>query len=128
MYRDSKVNTLTVQEIVLIICVVCEVEFIACSNNETSLINTLLRTYQPYSRPVANPRSTLSLNITLTLKQIIDLDERNQLLKTNLWLEYYWFDDKLQWKPVSIKYRDNRPYFSFLCTQNKLINKVCFNN
>ena len=29
----------------------------------------------------------------------IDLDEKNQLLKTNLWLEYYWFDDKVQWKP-----------------------------
>ena len=99
MYRVSNVSTLTAQKIVLIICALSEVEFIFGSDTETDLINKLLRKYQRYSRPVADPGSTLDLNITLTLKQIIDLDEKNQLLKTNLWLEYYWFDDKVQWKP-----------------------------
>ena len=70
-----------------------------CSDHETNLINDLLRNYQKYSRPVSNPSSTLPLDTTLTLKQIIDLDERNQLFKTNLWLEYYWVDEKLTWKP-----------------------------
>ena len=80
--------------------IICKVENVVCSDAETNLINNLLRDYQKFSRPVANPNLPLSLNITLTLKQIIDLDERNQLLKTNLWLEYYWFDDKLKWNPV----------------------------
>ena len=74
-----------------------------CSDQETKLINDLLSNYQKYSRPVSDPILPLHLNITLTLKQIIDLDERNQLLKTNLWLEYYWYDDKLRWKTVSYK-------------------------
>ena len=71
-----------------------------CSDLESNLINRLLWNYQKYSRPVSDPSLPLNLNITLTLKQIIDLDERNQLLKTNLWLEYYWYDDKLKWKTV----------------------------
>ena len=77
-----------------------EINLVVSSDQETNLINDLMRDYQKYSRPVSDPNLPLHLNITLTLKQIIDLDERNQLLKTNLWLEYYWFDDKLKWKTV----------------------------
>ena len=112
MYRVSDVSASTSYKLVLIICALWGVKFVFCSDNETSLINKLLRKYQRYSRPVADPSSSLSLNITLTLKHIIDLDERNQLLQTNLWLDYYWFDDKLQWKPVSIKYIHSSAYFS----------------
>ena len=75
-----------------------------CSDLESNLINRLLWNYQKYARPVSDPNLPLNLNITLTLKQIIDLDERNQLLKTNLWLEYYWYDDKLKWETVCRKY------------------------
>ena len=86
-----------------ILTVLSELKLGICSDQETKLINDLLANYQKYSRPVSDPISPLHLNITLTLKQIIDLDERNQLLKTNLWLEYYWYDDKLRWKTVSYK-------------------------
>ena len=79
MYRVSNVGTLTAQKIVLVICALCETEFIFCSDTETDLINKLLREYQRYSRPVADPSSALALNITLTLKQIINLDEKKSL-------------------------------------------------
>ena len=103
MCRVSKVSTLTVQKIFLIICALWEVEFVSCSDNETALINKVLGKYQRYSRPVSDPRSTLFLNITVKLKQLIDWNVKDQIVTTNLWLEYYWFDDKLQWKPVSRK-------------------------
>ena len=35
--------------------------------------------------------------------QIIDLDERNQLLKTNIWLNYVWNDANLMWNEVEYK-------------------------
>ena len=101
MYRLSQITTLAVQNVPLIIGIF-QVQYILCSDNETRLIDNLLYKYQPYSRPVANASSPLLLDITITLKQIIDLDERNQLLTTNLWLEYYWFDSKLVWNPVSV--------------------------
>ena len=73
---------------------------ILCSPNETELVNQLLGDYQQFARPVADASLPLTLEIKVTLKQIVDLDERNQILKTNVWLEYYWNDTNLMWKPV----------------------------
>ena len=72
------------------------------SDKESDLIEKLLQNYNTYSRPVANPSSQLNLQLKLTLKKIIDLDVRNQILKTKLWLEYYWKDENLIWEPVSL--------------------------
>ena len=92
-----------VKVLFVVLTILSECNLGICSDQETKLINELLSNYQRYTRPVSDPIFPLNLNITLTLKQIIDLDERNQLLKTNLWLEYYWYDDKLRWKTVSHK-------------------------
>ena len=70
------------------------------SDQETDLIHKLLVKYNPHARPVSNASSQLNLEIILTLKQIINLDVRKQILKTKLWLEYYWKDRNLVWKPV----------------------------
>ena len=75
---------------------------VKCSDKETALINKLLKNYNPFARPVLNDSSQLDLEIILTLKQIINLDVRKQVLKTKLWLEYYWKDTNLVWKPVSL--------------------------
>ena len=72
------------------------------SDEENILINKLLENYNPFARPVVNDSSQLNLEIILTLKQIINLDVRKQILKTKLWLEYYWKDKNLVWKPVSV--------------------------
>ena len=76
----------------------CNVIFGA--TNEHRLLNNLLMEYQKYERPVANESLPVSLNFSLSLQQIIDLDERNQLLITNLWLDYTWEDVNLQWNKV----------------------------
>ena len=75
---------------------------IKCSDKETALINKLLKNYNPFARPVVNDSYQLDLEIILTLKQIINLDVRKQVLKTKLWLEYYWKDTNLVWKPVRL--------------------------
>ena len=71
------------------------------SDEERNLISKLLENYNPSARPVVNETSQLNLEIILTLKQIINLDVRKQILKTKLWLEYYWKDKNLVWRPVS---------------------------
>lgn len=72
-----------------------------CSDEEKDLIEKLLKNYNSHARPVAKESSQLKLEIILTLKQIINLDVRKQILKTKLWMEYYWKDKSLVWKPVS---------------------------
>lgn len=32
-----------------------------------------------------------------SLQQIVDLDEKNQILTSNIWLSLYWQDDGLVW-------------------------------
>ena len=72
---------------------------VKCSDKETTLINKLLKNYNPFARPVVNDSLQLDLEIILTLKQIINLDVRKQILKTKLWLEYYWKDTNMACHP-----------------------------
>ena len=95
---------------ILAICVIYNANG---ARNEYRLLNNLLAEYQKYERPVANESLPVSLSFTLHLQQIIDLDERNQLLVTNLWLDYTWTDANLVWNKVIsdlIKTDDSKKY------------------
>ena len=84
----------------LTILAICVIYNANGARNEYRLLNNLLAEYQKYERPVANESLPVSLSFTLHLQQIIDLDERNQLLVTNLWLDYTWTDANLVWNKV----------------------------
>ena len=88
---------MVIQMTILVICVIGNANG---ARNEYRLLNNLLAEYQKYERPVANESLPVSLSFTLHLQQIIDLDERNQLLVTNLWLDYTWTDANLVWNKV----------------------------
>ena len=88
---------MVIQMTILVICVIWNANG---ARNEYRLLNNLLAEYQKYERPVANESLPVSLSFTLHLQQIIDLDERNQLLVTNLWLDYTWTDANLVWNKV----------------------------
>ena len=111
---------MVIQMTILAICVIWNANG---ARNEYRLLNNLLAEYQKYERPVANESLPVSLSFTLHLQQIIDLDERNQLLVTNLWLDYTWTDANLVWNKVIldlIKYddittRQNMSYGNLLC-------------
>nr|BBE49564.1 nicotinic acetylcholine receptor alpha6 subunit 5 [Nilaparvata lugens] len=67
--------------------------------HEKRLLNHLLNmdTYNTLERPVANESEALEVKFGLTLQQIIDVDEKNQLLITNIWLSLEWNDYNLRW-------------------------------
>ncbi|CAH0562455.1 unnamed protein product [Brassicogethes aeneus] len=65
--------------------------------NEKKLLHKLLDHYNVLERPVANESDPLQLSFGLTLMQIIDVDEKNQLLITNIWLKLEWNDMNLRW-------------------------------
>ena len=60
-----------------------------------------MENYQQYERPVLDESDPVELQFGIDLQQIIDLDERNQLLQTNMWLTYNWIDANLVWNEVS---------------------------
>ncbi|XP_014203486.1 acetylcholine receptor subunit alpha-type acr-16 [Copidosoma floridanum] len=67
--------------------------------HEKRLLNDLLDSYNVLERPVQNESESLRLSFGLTLMQIIDVDEKNQLLITNLWLKLEWNDVNMMWDP-----------------------------
>nr|XP_014284144.1 neuronal acetylcholine receptor subunit alpha-7 isoform X3 [Halyomorpha halys] len=77
---------------------------ILCHNSlqgphEKKLLNDLLSMdrYNTLERPVANESEPLEVRFGLTLQQIIDVDEKNQILTTNAWLNLEWNDYNLRW-------------------------------
>ncbi|XP_031337627.1 neuronal acetylcholine receptor subunit alpha-7 isoform X2 [Photinus pyralis] len=69
----------------------------SAGTNEKRLLHKLLDHYNVLERPVANESDPLQLSFGLTLMQIIDVDEKNQLLITNIWLKLEWNDVNLRW-------------------------------
>merc|ERR1712088_844367 len=63
------------------------------------LYDDLLSNYNRLIRPVANNTDKITVKMGLKLSQLVDLDLKNQILTTNLWVETEWHDDKLRWEP-----------------------------
>ncbi|KAK6763213.1 hypothetical protein RB195_023794 [Necator americanus] len=64
------------------------------------LYEDLLYYYNKNVRPVKNASESIKVKFGASLIRIIDVDEVNQVLTTNLWLEMQWFDYKLSWDPI----------------------------
>jgi len=64
------------------------------------LYDDLLSNYNKLVRPVVNTTDPLTVRIKLKLSQLIDVNLKNQIMTTNLWVEQFWFDYKLVWDPV----------------------------
>ncbi|CAI5438622.1 unnamed protein product [Caenorhabditis angaria] len=71
----------------------------SASYAETKLFTDLLTGYNPLERPVQNSSQPLVVKIKLFLQQILDIDEKNQIVSINAWLSYTWMDYKLRWNP-----------------------------
>jgi hypothetical protein len=52
------------------------------------LLDDLFSNYNPVVRPVSDPADTIRLSIGLKLSQIADIDEKNQIMTTNVWLRH----------------------------------------
>jgi len=64
------------------------------------LYDDLLSNYNKLVRPVENTSDHLTVRIKLKLSQLIDVNLKNQIMTTNLWVEQFWRDYKLKWDPT----------------------------
>ncbi|KAM3857991.1 cholinergic receptor, nicotinic, alpha 11 [Diretmus argenteus] len=65
--------------------------------HQRNLLKNLLKDYNRMERPVGNDSHSLTVIFSMSLIQIMDVDEKNQVLTTNIWLRMSWFDHYLQW-------------------------------
>ncbi|XP_034017976.1 neuronal acetylcholine receptor subunit alpha-2 [Thalassophryne amazonica] len=83
----------------LVFCqpVVCQQEM--HSHAEDELFKKLFDGYNKWSRPVPNISDVVIVKFGLSIAQLIDVDEKNQMMTTNVWLKQEWNDYKLRWRP-----------------------------
>merc|ERR1711923_32545 len=79
------------------ILLITSIPGVLSSSGERKLLEDLFYAYNRMERPVANESEAISLRFGLTLQQIMDVDEKNQLITTNVWLNMEWTDDNLRW-------------------------------
>ncbi|KAK9408025.1 neuronal acetylcholine receptor subunit beta-3 [Crotalus adamanteus] len=73
--------------------------FSSFAENEDALLRHLFRGYQKWIRPVKHANDTIKVYFGLKISQLVDVDEKNQLMTTNVWLKQEWIDHKLCWNP-----------------------------
>ncbi|XP_018365497.1 PREDICTED: acetylcholine receptor subunit alpha-like 1 [Trachymyrmex cornetzi] len=72
----------------------------ASANPEAKrLYDDLLSNYNRLIRPVGNNSDRLTVKMGLRLSQLIDVNLKNQIMTTNVWVEQEWNDYKLKWNP-----------------------------
>ncbi|XP_032801556.1 acetylcholine receptor subunit alpha isoform X3 [Petromyzon marinus] len=67
--------------------------------DDTRLLQDLFRNYNKVIRPVKNYKDQVHVVVGMQLIQLINVDEVNQIVETNLRLKQQWTDYNLQWKP-----------------------------
>ncbi|XP_062942108.1 neuronal acetylcholine receptor subunit alpha-2 [Cynocephalus volans] len=66
---------------------------------EGRLFKHLFGDYNRWARPVPNTSDVVIVRFGLSIAQLIDVDEKNQMMTTNVWLKQEWNDYKLRWNP-----------------------------
>ncbi|KAL2098207.1 hypothetical protein ACEWY4_007414 [Coilia grayii] len=74
-------------------------EFVSLAELEDALLTNLFKGYQKWVRPVLHANDTITVRFGLKISQLVDVDEKNQLMTTNVWLWQEWTDYKLRWNP-----------------------------
>ncbi|XP_041375144.1 neuronal acetylcholine receptor subunit alpha-10-like [Gigantopelta aegis] len=93
--------------------------------DEQKLLYHLMRGYEKSVRPVRNASSPVNIRMGLTLTQILDMDEKNQVLVTNVWLDQEWDDEFLVWEPENF---NNITMIRIPCHKLWLPDIVLYNN
>nr|CAD7590990.1 unnamed protein product [Timema genevievae] len=92
----------TIRRTMLVIVVMCGVLLpgpIKGNPDAKRLYDDLLSNYNRLIRPVSNNTDTVLVKLGLRLSQLIDLNLKDQILTTNVWLEHEWQDHKFRWDP-----------------------------
>ncbi|KAM3867141.1 neuronal acetylcholine receptor subunit non-alpha-2-like [Diretmus argenteus] len=74
-------------------------EFVSLAEMEDALLKNLFQGYQRWVRPIQHANDTVTVRFGLKISQLVDVDEKNQLMTTNVWLWQEWIDFKLRWNP-----------------------------
>ncbi|KAM6942923.1 neuronal acetylcholine receptor subunit beta-4 [Xenentodon cancila] len=89
----------------VLLSLACAFALIHCSSSaesEERLMNWLLGKdrYNPLIRPAVNRTERVTVKLQVSLAQLISVNEREQIMTTNVWLTQHWVDYRLSWDPA----------------------------
>uniref|UniRef100_A0A8C5QQG7 Cholinergic receptor nicotinic alpha 1 subunit n=1 Tax=Leptobrachium leishanense TaxID=445787 RepID=A0A8C5QQG7_9ANUR len=70
-----------------------------CSEDEAQLVTDLFKNYSKMVRPVETFSDKVVVTVGLQLIQLINVDEVNQIVSSNVRLKQQWVDVSLKWNP-----------------------------
>ncbi|XP_050164134.1 acetylcholine receptor subunit gamma [Myiozetetes cayanensis] len=82
-----------------LLLVLCALAGVGCRNQEEKLLQDLMSNYNRQLRPALRGDEIIDVSLKLTLTNLISLNEREETLTTNVWIEMQWSDYRLQWDP-----------------------------
>ncbi|XP_047139412.1 neuronal acetylcholine receptor subunit alpha-2 isoform X1 [Hydra vulgaris] len=85
---------------IIILIVTYLFQFIESSRDEERLLDDLFKTYNPAARPVLDDSESVNVTFGLTLRQIIDVHEKIQILVISAWIRQKWRNPILTWDPT----------------------------
>ncbi|XP_075274289.1 LOW QUALITY PROTEIN: acetylcholine receptor subunit gamma [Opisthocomus hoazin] len=77
----------------------CALAGVGCRNQEEKLLQDLMVNYNRHLRPALHGDQIIDVHLKLTLTNLISLNEREETLTTNVWIEMQWSDYRLRWDP-----------------------------
>ncbi|XP_071165103.1 neuronal acetylcholine receptor subunit alpha-10-like isoform X2 [Mytilus edulis] len=80
---------------------------VECNSTTKQIYDAIFTGYDSGLRPVCDGVTLVNLTIGIAVRQLIDLDEPNQVMKINLWIRLKWTDCLLKWDPSGY---DNKNY------------------
>lgn len=67
------------------------------SRVEERLMNTILKDYNKRARPVEKETDVVRIVLDIALPQVMKVDEKDEVIATNVWIRQYWTDFRLSW-------------------------------
>ncbi|CAL2038088.1 unnamed protein product [Caenorhabditis brenneri] len=95
----------------VILCIFIHLSGVLCSDvflnniteseekSERTLIKHLLSNYSPYSRPIKDYHTVLTVSVHSQIYNLVEVNEKNEQIKLLLWFPHGWKDDYLTWNP-----------------------------
>ncbi|CAK5006602.1 unnamed protein product [Meloidogyne enterolobii] len=71
------------------------------SDEEERLMVDIFRGYNSLILPMRNSSQPLTVKMGLQLLLLINVDEKDQIMQSNVWLTLKWHDFQLKWNPVN---------------------------
>ncbi|XP_041465460.1 neuronal acetylcholine receptor subunit alpha-10-like [Lytechinus variegatus] len=84
----------------IILCMLACLAGVYGTQDEYRLLNDKFSNYSNIIRPVAKSSDPIDVLIGAAIQQIIDMDEKNQVITLNLWMRMQWSDSNLVWDPA----------------------------